>query len=374
MLDLATRANDRLGIVNLLECSSDEFVVLDQVPTWLHWFSPEIEADRPFILSNVFLFFETYLDEVYKGLELDPDAVLNSGPWSERDAQGVERHLFACAFMVDGQLVIQIRLIEESRRYHQEVFQKAREYSIAYERLVKERERREVLMHMIVHDLAGPLTSIFGALELLRQDSSKTNLIDVALGQADVQKQMIKTILDSFSAEFTPFDASTIRHENSPRLRSILQSQVEIFRAAFSAQNVQLELVDEIPSESDLPVIAESDYLERVLSNLLENALRFSPERTTTRIRLKARDGLYAVSVCDQGEGIPDEMQEKLFEQFSGGSQFGGKQGLGLYFCRIAVERWGQSIWCESDSASEQESFLGTCMTFTLKPFTDEKG
>lgn len=369
MSDLAARANERLNVVNLRESSKGEFVLLDQAPAWLQWFNPEIEVNRPFILSNVFLFFETYLDEVRSGLSLEPEGILNSGPWSERDAQGVERHLFACAFKIDDQLVIQIRLIEESRRYHQAVFQKAREYSIAYERLIKERERREVLMHMIVHDLAGPLTSIFGSLELLQQDSSNTKLIDVALSQAEVQKRMINSILDSFSAEFTPFDASLIQYQTAPRLRSILQNQVEIYEAAFSAQNVQLTLDDQIPSDSELPVIAESDYLERVLSNLLENALRYSPEGTITRISLAAKDGLYLVSVCDQGSGIADGMQANLFEQFSGGQQFGGKQGLGLYFCRIAVERWGQSIWCEQQSGSVDEASSGTCMTFTLEPF-----
>ncbi len=370
MIELASRVNDRLNTINLVEIADGKFLIENTIPDWMLWFDQDLKTSKPFVLADVFLFFDTFLDEVRQELKVSHTAVVHSGPWSEPDENGIERHLFASGFLIDDQLVLQMRLIAESRRYHQEVFQKAREYSMAYERQVKEKEQREVLLHTIVHDLAGPLTSIYGVLDLLQEDPSRVDLIDVALSQASAQQQMIQSILDAFSTELTEFDSSSLTIETAPRLRNILIREIEVFEAAFEAQGVRLEFVDNVSTGADLPVVAEADYLERVLSNLLENALRFSPEGTTTEVSLSEAEGQYVIAIIDQGSGVPMELQDHLFERFSGGPQFGGKQGLGLYFCRMAVNRWGQSIWCESPSA--QESQTGTRMVFTLEPFPND--
>ncbi|MFN3237891.1 MAG: sensor histidine kinase [Pseudomonadales bacterium] len=367
MSSLASLANKRLNIVNLAEVSEGMFLVEEEIPNWLLRFNPDLQPQTSFLLADVFLFFDTFLEELKQTLLTDPEAIVQSGPWSERDSSGIERHLSASAFLNEHQLLIQIQLIDESRRYHQEVFQQAREYSLAFEKVAKERERKEVLLHMIVHDLAGPLTSIFGALELLRGDSTRIDLIEIALRQAGLQKRMIQSILETFSAEFKAFDPALLRYETAPRLRQILKDQRDSFKAAFESKHVKLEFIDDAEDKDDLPVIAEIDYLERVLSNLLENSLRFSPEGSTTSIRLSKDQDHYLIAVCDQGNGVPDEIKAHMFELFSGGADFEGKLGLGLYFCRIALERWGQTIWCESPSR-ESPAGPGTCMVFTLKP------
>ena len=87
----------------------------------------------------------------------------------------------------------------------------------------------------------------------------------------------------------------------------------------------------------------------RIFANLVENALRHAPKGSLVTIGLKDDDGHVKAFVDDAGPGLPKEFKPaEAFALFSKGKQGGGKAGLGLYFCRITVERWGGSIGCES--------------------------
>ena len=87
----------------------------------------------------------------------------------------------------------------------------------------------------------------------------------------------------------------------------------------------------------------------RIFANLVENALRHAPKGSLVTIGLKDDDGHVKAFVDDAGPGLPKEFKPaEAFSLFSKGKQGGGKAGLGLYFCRITVERWGGSIGCES--------------------------
>jgi signal transduction histidine kinase len=365
------RINLRLDVVNLIHAGDSDFVIPGEVPHWLNEFNPDITSGQTFSLPESLLFFDSYIEEVFDVLDKDPQAVISSGPWSEISRLGVEQNFSALAFRVDDQLIVQLKLIDDTRLYHQAVFQKAREYSMAFERLMKERERREVLLHTIVHDLAGPLTVIHGALELLERDPGRSQMVQLALKQCDVETDMIRSILDTFAAEFAPFDASTVNWENAPRLQDVIKEQFESFNAPFQSQHISLEVADQTGG-ADIRVMAELELLGRVISNLLQNALRFSPRDSTTKIELTRQDEHVTVSVIDEGEGVPEVLKPNLFERFNGGQRFGGKIGLGLYFCRITLARWGETIRCDPLRENPGQGELpGTRMSFTLTMLPD---
>jgi signal transduction histidine kinase len=81
-----------------------------------------------------------------------------------------------------------------------------------------------------------------------------------------------------------------------------------------------------------------------VLQNLLGNALRYSPKGSTVTIGLARDEESITFSVDDEGPGVPEEVRDRLFQKFSQGRTKSGSAGLGLYFCRITVERWGGEI------------------------------
>jgi signal transduction histidine kinase len=109
----------------------------------------------------------------------------------------------------------------------------------------------------------------------------------------------------------------------------------------------------------DLPEAwADPPLLARILDNLVANALKFTPAGGVVRVGVEARDSVLSVTVSDTGPGIPGDLEGRLFEKFASGDRSGS--GLGLAFCRLAVEAQGGRIWAESRPGQ------GAAFTFTL--------
>jgi signal transduction histidine kinase len=130
------------------------------------------------------------------------------------------------------------------------------------------------------------------------------------------------------------------------------------------AQDKQITLDNRVPH--DLPLVrADQNLMRRVLQNLVGNAVKFTPAGGWVTVAAELTTMISAqpivlISVHDTGLGIPPEIQSQLFQKFVTGSQKGRGSGLGLAFCKLAVEAHGQQIW--ADSLPGQ----GTVFTFTL--------
>jgi signal transduction histidine kinase len=112
------------------------------------------------------------------------------------------------------------------------------------------------------------------------------------------------------------------------------------------------------------PAWVDAELIGRVLQNLVGNAIKFTPSGGVIRLGVKsdASSGhaMLLVSVCDNGPGIPDEIKGRLFQRFVSGRQQEHGSGLGLAFCKVAVEAHGGRIWVESAPGQ------GTTFTFSL--------
>jgi signal transduction histidine kinase len=123
----------------------------------------------------------------------------------------------------------------------------------------------------------------------------------------------------------------------------------------------------EVAAPEDLPpVSADRELIRRVIINLIANAVRFAAQESCLRVTaaLDAGGTNLVVSVRDEGPGIPPEHQERIFEKFFQGEKTRATErvslGLGLAFCRLAVEAHGGRIWCESEPGQ------GACFSFSL--------
>jgi signal transduction histidine kinase len=128
-----------------------------------------------------------------------------------------------------------------------------------------------------------------------------------------------------------------------------------------SAKGLRLE--SDVPPDLP-PAWADAELIGRVLQNLLDNACKFTPPGGVVRVAARVgesegRPALF-VSVADTGPGIPDEIRARLFEKFVRGRQVGLGSGLGLAFCKLAVEAHGGRITV--DSSPERR----TTFTFSL--------
>ena len=200
-------------------------------------------------------------------------------------------------------------------------------------------EKQDILLHTIIHDLSSPLSGIMGCLEALEdttKPSDRKRLVELALKQAHRQEQLIRQILDVFKAD----QEDTGDLFNPPiDIIAITEELIESSTPRFNLHKVSLDLVDQ-RSEDFRWVMAEETRLGRVLSNLLDNSLRHAPEHSTIQVVIGGNREMVEVSILDEGPGVPQIQRPTLFEKFRQGHNR-GRLGLGLYFCRITVERWG---------------------------------
>ena len=232
----------------------------------------------------------------------------------------------------------------------QGMIQKAREHELIREKLVREIQKKEILLHSIVHDLTGPLTSMRGCMEMIAQENitpqDTRHLAEMGMRVAEDQEIMIREILNAFSSDLNTVDASELDAESAPDAHECAKEVVASFVPPFALRNVELRLAAE-ESDDDRhrwKVVGEKSHFVRILSNLVENALRHSPPNSAVTLALEHVGNGVMIYVDDEGPGVPQELSGTLFHSLVRGTGKSGKSGFGLYFCRITVEQWGGEI------------------------------
>ena len=229
-----------------------------------------------------------------------------------------------------------------------------------------ERSRAEFLS-LVSHELRTPLAAIKGSAATVLDASPAPDLAEILQffrvieEQSDHMRRLVSDLLDAGRIE-----AGTLSVTPEPAEMADLVDQA---RNTFLSGGGRHTLLIDLPS--DLPrVLADRRRIVQVLNNLFSNAARHSPETFPIRVSA-AQDGVYvAISVSDEGRGIPPEQLPHLFRKYArvGGSQGGIRgSGLGLAICKGLVEAHGGRIRAESDGVG-----LGARFTFTI-PVAEER-
>ncbi len=338
-----------LNILVLEREAINLFKIIGNIPPWLmHFCHRKFTSGMNILIpQEEFDFLENFLIDAEEFWQNNGSIKLSSGLWSKKDLNGKECQFEAYAICVDTKKILLIELLGEKFTKKQHLIQKARENQLDYQRLIKDNQKKDVLIHCIIHDIAGQLSAINCCLALLEFENltpkGKYHL-EIGRKQSIKQEMLIRDILDLFSAEVLSLEAFTISLEIAPNILSSVQEVIELFEPTFILHNIQLHITDHIDITADWKVVGDKSRLDRVISNLIENAYRHSPPESTVTIDLQT-DGDYILFIIeDQGSGVPPEMVNTLFQKFSQGKNKSGRAGLGLYFCRITIERWGGKI------------------------------
>ncbi len=219
------------------------------------------------------------------------------------------------------------------------------------ERVQTEQRTREDLVRMVVHDLKTPVTAILATLEMLRdgdfgalEERPRRALSEVE-GQAEDLLGLIQDLLDVSKVE-----------EQSLLLQPEKIAPAALFAELcfdWAARFQQAQTRTRIEVAEDAPVFAaDKTLLKRVLANLVQNAITHSTVPVTLVFRAQRSEEGIQLSVQDDGPGIPDVNRERIFQKFAQVREAGAPKvrssGLGLAFCRVAVESHGGRIWVES--------------------------
>ncbi len=230
------------------------------------------------------------------------------------------------------------------------------------ERLEELQQLRQETTELIIHDLRNPLSAIAVALKILSislpEEVLQTNqdILDVAQASTERMQRLVDSLLEvsRMQAGEVPFAMSTVD------LRPLIE---DLERRVAILARPGVVLTSKI--QAGLPcVTADRDKIERVLMNLLDNALKYAPERGHVVVAAMYQDHWVQVSVSDDGPGIPPDQRQRVFQRFA---QLDERRttrrgfGLGLTYCHLAVERHGGRIWVE-----DGESGVGSRFVFTL--------
>jgi signal transduction histidine kinase/CheY-like chemotaxis protein/HPt (histidine-containing phosphotransfer) domain-containing protein len=330
-----------------------DFRVLGEWPDWCaNIWGARPNSDQPINLADKSLFLENFLVDAEEFWRARLPGSANSGNWIERGADGHEIPLEAAARSLDGKRILLLQNLSETFGQQQQWFQTARNSLLEHEELLKEIQKKEILLHCIVHDLTQPLSAMNGVFNLLERENLPTALRKyVKAGERESQRQelMIRGILEAFSSDLAAQQALQTSPAEAPDLLACAKRAIEEFSPAFRERQIRLSLGAHADGSRGWRVVGDSSRIDRIFGNLLENAMRYSPKGTAVTIGLESQDAFVFAFVDDEGPGLPpDQRPDQLFALFSKGQSHGGKAGLGLYFCKITVERWGGAIGAET--------------------------
>jgi len=203
--------------------------------------------------------------------------------------------------------------------------------------------QKEQLVAFLVHDLKNPVNTIeLHGQRILRDKDASARSRDAALkiqSETRALSRMLMTLLDLGKAD----EGRLVPNPRRLELPQLFTEVVEAMQVLAQASKVSLAIECTVDH-----VTADPELLRRLLENLVDNAIRHAPEDSTVTLRAKAGAGV-EIRIADQGAGIPPALREQVFERFVQADRPAAARGhgLGLAFCKLAIEAHRGRIWIE---------------------------
>ena len=234
------------------------------------------------------------------------------------------------------------------------------------EKLVAMQRTRTEMSDLIIHDLRNPLNLMHGAIQMLEMMMPKEvllenqELIDIGSAASDRMQRLIDSLLDTSRMETSDVELQY----DIVDVRLLIRDIIAQMSLAIQKRNIEttLDIPDDLPT-----VYADESKISRTIANLVDNALKFMPGSGKLHIAVVNQTAVtfphLLISITDTGMGIPEEIRTHIFDRFAQVSGENRKYGfgLGLAFCRLAVEAHNGRIWAEDGFDG-----IGTRFNFTL--------
>lgn len=232
------------------------------------------------------------------------------------------------------------------------------------EQLLELQRVRQETSDLIVHDLRSPLNNMISVLNMMElvlpEDVLTANreLLDIARLAHSRMQDLVDSLLDVSKLETGDVALNVISVDLTQLVDEVIA--LASFTIDQQKRNFQKNYDPDLPQ-----VKIDEDRIRRVLTNLVDNAVKFTPKDGVVKVEVKDLNDHISVSITDSGPGIPPSDWERVFERFAQVERSGMRRtrgfGLGLAFCRLAVEAHGGKIWIEAP-----ENDKGSCFVFTL--------
>jgi signal transduction histidine kinase len=256
----------------------------------------------------------------------------------------------------------ELEIANEELKQNEIVLKKSNEELKKLDRL------KDEFISVASHELRTPIQPILGLSEVLHdkiKDTKQIELIDAIIRNAKRLQQLTEDILDVTKIESQSLKLNKERFN----LSELISTIVEEYKNEIGKDNGNIKLVNSIIKDT---VIIEADRhrISQVISNLIDNAIKFTKKGTIT-ISIEKKDDWAIVSIKDTGTGIEPEIMPKLFSKFASKSYQG--TGLGLFICKSIVEAHGGKIWAENNNNAADGKKGGATFSFTLSIIKQEQ-
>jgi signal transduction histidine kinase len=216
------------------------------------------------------------------------------------------------------------------------------------EELSTEKARFEKLAEQIIHDLKNKMMVMNWALQKIEKKthngSDPSRYLSDALSLSHYLENLLKSYLNGLKLEEGRLSLSAKPLE----LSSFFQEMKEVFAIPLEEKNLELVL---LPGPPVLRIRANDLLFRLILFNLLDNAIKYTPSnRGSIKLEVTVQHGFAQISISDHGEGIPDQLQERIFKKWGRveREEISYSTGLGLYHTKIMVEAMGGQIGVKS--------------------------
>ena len=236
---------------------------------------------------------------------------------------------------------LRVRNALRMKRMHDQV-------SEDYEKLSVLEKLRDNLIHMVVHDMRTPLTAVLGSLDVVHGEMADAGIdlemVQIGKAATDELMEMVNELLDVSRLEAGELPLHIETCEGS----DVVEEATRLLDPTWAEVSIALD----VPPET-VPLQCDRNLIRRVITNLAGNAIKFTPRGGQVTVMLRSTDTDVNISVTDTGRGIAPEHHDRVFEKFGQieARQDGVKHssGLGLTFCKLAVESHGGKIGLESE-------------------------
>ncbi len=231
------------------------------------------------------------------------------------------------------------------------------------QQLLEAQQLREETGNFIIHDLRNPLGIINGVIQVLEMVlpeevlDENHELLDAGKAAAGHMHRLVESLLD-----VSKMEAGEDQITPAPTdLRRLIAKAIQRVTPEMTLSSITL--TTEIDGALPQQVMIDGEKIDRVLTNLLDNAIKYTPTKGQIQVIAERRGDQLAICVDDSGPGIPPEERERIFERFA---QVKGRRarrrgfGLGLTFCQLAVEGHGGRIWVEPGADDVGSRFIFT--------------
>ncbi len=263
------------------------------------------------------------------------------------------------------ELQVRVRSLLRIKRYHEELLESYKELERQNKKLRELEQIKEELTHMVIHDIKNPLFEMSFILQLFMKhkhifNEKQLNFLKIGIDNCEHIKSMIQNILDIYKIG----EGKLALNKEPTYLGDLIKQTIDMFKLSIELNELNLQFY----IDDELPIVDVDRFMiTRVISNLLYNAIKHTPKHGDIVIKVFSKDDGYVyVEVENDGDTIPAEFREKIFDRFEQievreKGILSGSCGLGLTFCKMAIDAHKGKIWVE-----DKEDSLGCKFCFVL--------